>query len=275
MYKKNASLNEKREAGLEKFVKDRVSQVINQGVGGEGMKQWWKKALMVAAALLLIFIIFYQVESKNTGSRQEGNMSLTGKVIVLDPGHGGPDGGAGGGEVIEKDIALEVAHDLKDYLQQAGALVLMTREKDTDLASEDTKGLSSRKTEDLHHRVEFVEDADPDLLISLHLNAIPSSRWHGAQTFFQPRFEESEQLAKFIQASLRHHLENTTRLAKAIDNVYLLKSVDVPAALVEIGFLSNPTEKELLTKETYQKKMAASIYEGILRYYTKEPVPEK
>lgn len=239
------------------------------------MKQWWKKALMVAGALLLIFIIFYQVESENTCSRQDADMSLTGKVIVIDPGHGGPDGGAGGDGVVEKDIALEVAQDLKDYLQQAGALVLMTREKDTDLADEDTKGLSRRKTEDLNQRVEFVKKADPDLLISLHLNAIPSSRWHGAQTFFQPRLEESEQLAKFIQGSLRHHLENTTRIAKAINNVYLLKSVDVPAALVEIGFLSNPTEKELLSNEPYQKKTAASIYEGILRYYTKEPVPEK
>lgn len=240
------------------------------------MKQWWKKALMVAGALLLVFIIFYQVESEKTGSRQDSDLSLAGKVIVIDPGHGGPDGGANGkGGVVEKDIALEAAQDLKDYLQQAGALVLMTREKDIDLAGEDTQGLSRRKTEDLNHRVEFVKEADPDLLISLHLNAIPSSRWHGAQTFFHPKLQESEQLGKFIQASLRHHLQNTTRVAKAINNVYLLKSVDTPAALVEIGFLSNPAEKERLTKDPYQKKIAASIYEGILRYYTKEPVPEK
>lgn len=240
------------------------------------MKRWGKKALMATGALLLVLVIFYQFENKNTGSKPGFVLPLAGKVIVIDPGHGGPDGGAvGQGAVQEKGIALKISRDLKDYLQQAGALVLMTREKDKDLADEDTKGLSRRKTEDLHRRVAFVKDADPDLVISLHLNAIPSSRWHGAQTFFHPHLEESEQVAKFVQASLRQNLENTTRYAKAINHVYLLKSIDIPAALVEVGFLSNPTEKELLASEPYQKKVAASIYEGILRYYTEKPIPEK
>lgn len=240
------------------------------------MKPWLTKLLMGAGAVLLVTLIFYRMESEHTGAPgQERNMSLTGKVIVLDPGHGGPDGGAEGeGGVIEKDIALDIVRKLKDYLQQAGALVLMTRNTDTDLAGEDTKGLSQRKTEDLHQRADFVEEADPHLFISMHLNATPSPRWQGAQTFFHPHLQESEQLSRFIQTSLRDQLQNTTRKAKAINDVYLLKTADVPSALVEIGFLSNPAERKMLTRQSYQKKMAAAIYEGILRYYTDEPVPE-
>lgn len=229
---------------------------------------------MIAGALLLFITFEYEMDTTDTGN--QWNTPLSGKVIVLDPGHGGPDGGAvGKGPVVEKDVNLAIAHYLKHYLQQAGALVLMTREKDQDLADEGKKGLSSRKTQDLHRRVEFVKQTDPDLLVSIHLNAIPSPRWNGAQTFFDSHVEESERLAKFIQDSLRFHLENTTRSAKDISNVYLLKTVDVPAALVEVGFLSNPTEKELLKTEPYQKSAAAAIYQGILRYYGGEPVPEK
>jgi N-acetylmuramoyl-L-alanine amidase len=237
------------------------------------LKAWWKKALMVAGALLLLFIVYYEMEIQDSGT--SWSTPLSGKVVVLDAGHGGPDGGAvGKGDVIEKDITLSIAHDLKDYLQQAGALVLMTREKDQDLADKDTKGLSRRKTEDLMRRVKFVEKADPDLLISIHLNAIPSPRWHGAQTFYDPHVEQSRHLAKFIQDSLRYQLENTKRYADAISNIYLIKTVDVPAALVEVGFLSNPTERDQLKTEPYQKKVAASIYQGILRYYSGEPVPK-
>ncbi|HET7578393.1 MAG TPA: N-acetylmuramoyl-L-alanine amidase CwlD [Bacillales bacterium] len=237
------------------------------------MKAWWKKIWMVAGALLLFFIFQYGMELSDSST--SWNTPLSGKIIVLDPGHGGPDGGAvGKGPVIEKHIALNISHHLKDYLQQAGALVLMTREKDQDLADKSIQKLSRRKTQDLHRRVEFVEKMSPDLVVSIHLNAIPSSRWHGAQTFFDPHMTESEDVARFIQSSLRYNLENTTRYAKAISNIYLLKTVNVPAALVEVGFLSNPTEKDLLNTESYQKKVAASIYQGILRYYTGEPVPK-
>ncbi|HEU5139033.1 MAG TPA: N-acetylmuramoyl-L-alanine amidase CwlD [Bacillales bacterium] len=252
-----------------------AEQIGVKPVWGESvLKAWWKKALFIMGALLLLFIFQYEMNTNDTGGSWQ--TPLAGKVIVLDPGHGGPDGGAvGKGPVVEKDISLAISHDLKHYLQQAGALVLMTREKDQDLADEDTKGLSRRKTQDLHRRVEFVNQTDPNIVVSIHLNAIPSPRWNGAQTFFDPHVEESQHLAKFIQDSLRFHLENTTRFAKAINTVYLLKTVDVPAALVEVGFLSNPEEKDLLKTEPYQKSVAASIYQGILRYYGGEPVPEQ
>lgn len=236
------------------------------------LNTWWKKGLILACIIVLIVIFLSEMESRESGSTW--NFPLSGKIVVVDPGHGGPDGGAvGEGGVTEKDVTLEIANDLKDYLQQAGALVLMTREKDKDLADEETKGLSRRKTEDLHRRAEFVKEADPDVFISVHLNAIASSRWRGAQTFFHPRVKESERLARLVQSSLRYHLENTDRYAKGLNDMYLIKTVETPSVLIEAGFLSNPTENDLLKTEPYQHKIAASIYQGILRFFTNEPAP--
>ncbi|KQB94916.1 N-acetylmuramoyl-L-alanine amidase CwlD [Geobacillus sp. MR] len=234
------------------------------------MKKKWKWLVAVAAITILGVLLFPSLFSDLT-STKPWNLPLSGRIIVLDPGHGGPDGGAVGGEVVEKEIALNVAKKLRDYLQQQGALVLMTRETDRDLASPSTRGYSRRKKEDLRERTTFINKSDADLFISIHLNAIPSPRWRGAQTFYYGSLIENERLAKFIQAELRRNLENTHRVAKMIDTVYLLKHAKKPGALVEIGFLSNPDERELLASDHYQTQLAASIYKGVLRYFSNEP----
>ncbi|MGI6128082.1 MAG: N-acetylmuramoyl-L-alanine amidase CwlD [Planifilum sp.] len=203
-----------------------------------------------------------------------GPMPLSGRVIVLDPGHGGPDGGAVSKDgVVEKDVALNIALHLRDYLQEAGALVVMTREKDTDLADADTRGLSRRKVQDLMRRVRIVKESGAEIMVSIHLNAIPSPRWKGAQTFYHPESEENKKLASFIQAELIRTLENTDRLPKMNGDVFILRQSPVPAAMVEVGFLSNPEEAARLGDEKYQKKLAAAIYYGILRYSSEEDLP--
>lgn len=228
------------------------------------------KFIAIIIIVLLIFL-FIQHRFLDDDSLTVWNLPLAGKVIIIDPGHGGPDGGAGDKTLWEKDIALQVSLYLRDYIQQQGALVLLTREGDYDLASEGTSGLSRRKTEDLHRRLQFINEAEADLLLSIHLNSIPSPRWRGAQTFYAPQLSENARLAKFIQDELRRNLENTTRKAKRIDNIYILKHAKTVSSLVEIGFLSNPSERELLIDSNYQQKVAAAIYEGVSRYFTKEP----
>ncbi|GGH85274.1 N-acetylmuramoyl-L-alanine amidase [Pullulanibacillus pueri] len=230
-----------------------------------------KKAVIILGVLLLILIINYEVITRH--SWDQWHLPLAGRIIVLDPGHGGADGGAESGDVQEDDIALEITKKLRDYLQEAGALVIMTREKDKDLADEGLKGLSKRKSQDLQRRVEIINHSDADMFVSIHLNKIPASQWHGAQTFYHPKSEDNKKLASFIQDSLRKNLENTDRLAKEIGHIYLLKQSKVPSSLVEVGFLSNPSEKQLLVQNDYQNKIAESIYNGILRYYTKEKEP--
>lgn len=227
-----------------------------------------KIAMSVGMVLIIITLLSYSMPSTKTWTYW--TLPLSGKVIAIDAGHGGVDGGAQSREGIkEKYINLIIALHLRDYLQQAGAIVIMTREEDNDLASLGTKGYSRRKTEDLLNRVNLVKDKHADMLISIHMNSIPSSRWQGAQSFYYPSLEENKRLASSIQDEIRNNL-NTERLVGTANNVYLLKAVEVPSALIEVGFLSNPEEAQLLSNESYQKKAAAAIYRGILKYSSSE-----
>ncbi|SHG11180.1 N-acetylmuramoyl-L-alanine amidase CwlD [Ornithinibacillus halophilus] len=236
------------------------------------MQRYGKAFLWGLGLILLLYMIQYPIPKSDNEQTTGWSLPLSGKTIVIDPGHGGADGGAvGKDDTLEKDIALEVGKKLQNYLQQTGAIVYLTRETDKDLAAEETKGLSKRKVEDIRKRMEFIHEKDADLFITLHLNATPSTKWRGAQTFYYPKSEESKHLAKMVQAEIIRNMENTKRSPLAMNNLYLLKNAKIPGALVEIGFLSNVEERNLLKQDEYQLKMAASIYEGILRYVTEEP----
>jgi N-acetylmuramoyl-L-alanine amidase len=227
------------------------------------------KIIGFSVGLLILFLIL-QYDFVKEDTWKSWSLPLAGKIILLDPGHGGPDGGAGSEPALEKDIALEISLKVRDYLQEQGALVIMTRDSDRDLADPDTRGYSRRKVEDLKKRLKMINEQDNDLFVSIHLNAIPSSKWSGAQTFYASHFKENAKAAKFIQEELRVNLGNTTRKAKPINNVYILKNAKKPGVLVEVGFLSNPTERQRLQQEAYQDQVAASIYQGINRFFTNE-----
>jgi N-acetylmuramoyl-L-alanine amidase len=230
--------------------------------------------LLLSAMLVALVVFIYAYELPTTKTWSDWTLPLSGKTIALDAGHGGPDGGAESKDgVIEKDINLAITLRLRDYLQQAGAIVVLTRETDTDLAESGTKGYSKRKTQDLHNRADLIQNNNADMFLSIHLNSIPSDKWRGAQTFYYLNNPDNPNLAALIQSELRRNLENTDRVAKLADKtVYLLKTLKIPSALVEVGFLSNPEEAKLLADENYQKMLAASVYQGILRYYAGEKV---
>ncbi|HZW67204.1 MAG TPA: N-acetylmuramoyl-L-alanine amidase CwlD [Pseudogracilibacillus sp.] len=231
---------------------------------------------LVGFAILLLLIISPQKIKQTLFTTEQ--LPLAGQVIVLDPGHGGPDGGAVAKDkekTTEKVISLEVAKMTRQYLEQAGAIVYLTRETDVDLADEFTKGIANRKSEDIRRRLQFIHDKEADFFISIHLNSLPSARWRGAQTFFYPRFPENIQLARTIQDELVENMENTERQALQLNTIYLLKYAKVPGALVEIGFLSNEAERELLKQRSYQQQIAASIYKGVLRYLESPPDMEE
>ncbi|WP_090583289.1 N-acetylmuramoyl-L-alanine amidase CwlD [Paenibacillus sp. OV219] len=222
--------------------------------------------LGVVAVMLTVILLTQEVPATRTWTYW--TLPLSGKVIAIDAGHGGVDGGAVSKQgLVEKDLNLAIALQLRDYLQQAGAIVVMTREGDYDLANEGTSKISRRKTEDLVKRAQFVKDKNASLLLSIHMNSIPSPRWSGAQTFFYPSLPENAVLASLIQDEIRRNLANTDRLPATVNTIYLLKAMkDVPSALVEVGFLSNPGEASRLADAEYQKKVAASIYQGVLRF---------
>lgn len=234
-------------------------------------RRGWTRIAIITLLITLTAAAFLS-EMPTSRTWSHWSTPLAGKVIALDAGHGGIDGGAVSkdGEV-EKDLNLAIVLYLRDYLQQAGALTLLTREGDYDLAKPETKGASRRKTQDLIRRAEQLSgDRKIDLAISIHMNAMPSPQWSGAQTFFYPSNPENKRLAAVIQTEIRESLGNTNRIAKKADTVYLLKQLTMPTALVEVGFLSNPEEANLLADQQYQRKVATAIYRGILRYASGE-----
>ena len=169
-------------------------------------------------------------------------------------------------------MTLAITKKVARQLTRLGAEVVLTRTTDGDVLSEHAPSENfptnrERKKQDIFLREALVQQEEPDLFITIHANAIPNSKWRGAQVFYHKEgHASSEPLAKAIQQSIRETMENTTREALSIKQVYLLKKVEVPAVLVETGFLSNEEEKELLATESYQDKMAFAIARGIENY---------
>jgi N-acetylmuramoyl-L-alanine amidase len=237
----------------------------------KGAVQVARKVIGWILAFFLLIVIF-TMKLPDHSSWSTWTLPLAGTVIAIDPGHGGIDGGASSpdGKIVEKDITLQISLYLRDFLQQSGAFVVMTREEDKDLATPEADRMGYRKSEDIRNRVKFINESAPDFAVSIHLNSIPSPRWSGAQTFYYPAYKESGEMAYFIQDEIKRVLGNTTREPKKTDDIFLIREVKCPSVLVEVGFLSHAEEARRLKTEEYQKAMANAIYQGILRHYTGE-----
>ena len=186
-------------------------------------------------------------------------------IVVIDAGHGGKDPGKVGiNGVLEKDINLSIALRLKSLLEQNDISVVMTREVDKDLASEQA---ANRKNEDLRARAKLVEETAPVVLVSIHQNSYTSEEVDGAQVFYYASSEEGKLLGTMVQSHLKREIsDDNHRVAKANKEYYLLKKAVCPAVIVECGFLSNATEAALLNTEEYQEKIAFAIHLGIMEY---------
>lgn len=184
--------------------------------------------------------------------------------IVVDPGHGGTDPGKVGiNGQLEKDINLQVARKLKMFLQTEGITVVMTREGDGGLYDEDA---SNKKVQDMKRRLEIIEKADPELVVSVHQNSYHEEYVKGAQVFYYTTSKSSGQLAEIIQERLRTLEPENKRKAKGNDSYFLLKKTAKPIVIVECGFLSNSAEAEKLCSPEYQERVAWNIYMGIMEY---------
>ncbi|NMB02320.1 MAG: N-acetylmuramoyl-L-alanine amidase CwlD [Firmicutes bacterium] len=192
---------------------------------------------------------------------------ISGRTIVIDAGHGGIDPGAVSAKgILEKDITLQIAKKLETLLKRAAVYVVMVRHGDHDLADSSELNLLNRKRQDLARRVYIAEEAQADLYLSIHANFFPSPIWSGAQTFYYEEDSESAQLARDIQAELVRQLGPNNRVAKTGD-YRVLRDPSMPAVLVEVGFLSNPSEADLLAQPDYQQRIANAIFAGLCLYY--------
>lgn len=194
---------------------------------------------------------------KNPGTIQD-NGALRGKVVVVDPGHGGHNPGAVDNGVHEADINLAISLLLRDKLQKEGAQVIMTRQSDKAVASS-----SSTLGQELQARVDIAEKNHADLFISIHSNSNPNKTIAGAMTFYPQ--DHSSQLALDVQRSL---VDQTGAIDKGVSpaTFYVLRNTSMPSILVETGFVTNQQESSKLRDYSYQNKIAQGVFNGIVRY---------
>ncbi len=195
-------------------------------------------------------------------------------LIVLDPGHGGEDGGASSPDgTAEKDLNLSLALCTADMLRAAGFRVLLTREDDHmlyDLYNDLTDYTGRRKTYDLRNRLRFAEENRANLFVSIHMNLFPDPRYSGLQVYYSPNTPESAVAAGIVQNTARQYLQpqNNRSTKEATSSIYLLHRIRLPAILVECGFLSNPEECALLETETYRQQLALCLAYAIADSFT-------
>ena len=218
-----------------------------------------KPLAVIYIAVLLIFAVGTQQGSSSPQHVDVFAMPASGKVIVIDAGHGEWDPGkVVGDDVLEKDINLAIALNLQRYFEQGGFYVLMTRVDDS--------ALGDTKRRDMAGRIAIANDMHGDVLISIHQNSFPDARASGPQVFYYGDSPESKRLAESVQNQMTEFLGVRRREPKANENYFMLKRTTIPAIIVECGFLSNRGDRELLVTEAHQQRVAWAIYVGVVNF---------
>ncbi len=192
---------------------------------------------------------------------------LAGLTILVDPGHGGYDGGARCRDsgIWEKHLNLAVALEVEQALTQRGAKVIMTRREDADLVEADQPAGVTKKRQDMQNRVNMAVEGNSDMVLSIHMNEYRNRAESGPQVFYRAGCEGGRLLAGCVQAALIAGVQpKKERAAMAGD--YFILQLEVPSVLVECGFVSNAAEEKLLLDEAYQARLAEAIAEGVAEY---------
>ena len=228
-----------------------------------------RKQLLSAAIIMLCLSVFLFLMLRSTRriTLETAASAQTLPPVLIDPGHGGEDGGAVSGDVLEKHINLEVSHDTADLLRLFGYTVSMTRNTDAALTDEG-EDVRKRKYNDMKMRLDLYNASPDNVVVSIHQNKFDTASPHGAQVFYSPNHPNSAKLAEALRKSVTGMLqpENTRDCKVAGKEIFLLKNAQVPAVIVECGFISNRQERELLVTDDYQKQLALAIVAGLINY---------
>lgn len=153
-------------------------------------------------------------------------------------------------------------------MEQSGSTVILTRSDENAIYDLDKNTLREKKISDIHNRVKIGNESSADIFVSIHLNKIPEQQYYGWQCFYKQNDEQSTLLAKNLQENLNEAIQKENkRVAMKLDNVYIIKHVEIPISIVECGFLSNAEEEAQLLDDEYQNKLAWGIYNGIIDYF--------
>lgn len=222
-------------------------------------------ALLLAAVAGMALILWQGSGSIATFSSQtDGEPS---RIVVVDPGHGGEDGGAVASDgTVESGLNLQISLRLNTLLRFLGQDTVMTRIEDVSIYSDGAETLHQKKVSDLKNRVALVNGLKNAVLVSIHQNSLPGSpRTHGAQVFYNGQ-EPASALAASVQERLNQgvNTENGKMPKRISDSIYLTKNVMAPAIIVECGFLSNREDTARLQEPGYQLRLSAAIAAGYL-----------
>jgi len=235
-----------------------------------------KRILYISISILLLFVlviipllIYFLEPSTDTFVDPESG------IIVIDPGHGGIDGGTNKDGILEKDINLSIAKKLKDILEKAGYKVIMTREEDISLEQLSDKG-GSRHQRDLNARVDIINNSNAQLFVSIHVNCnMKRPATDGSIVFYSDKYEQNKILAYNIQRALNDMIINGKKRTihdPQQGKYFILNNAQIPGVIVETAFISNPVERQLLLKEEFQRQIAEKIAQGIIDYLYKPEI---
>ena len=231
-----------------------------------------RKRKIVFTLLVCVFLIFgiaFFTNKKDNSYISTVSLPVSGKIVVLDAGHGVPDEGAQSSTgTTEAETNLKIVLKLQNLLESSGCTVVLTRSDENAIYDIDSKTLRQKKISDIRNRVKIGNESSADIFVSIHLNKIPQQQYDGWQTFYNENSEDGRKLATIIQSNLNEAIQKeNNRVAKSIQNIYIINHVEIPTTIVECGFLSNPEEEKKLLDDEYQNRLAWGIYNGIIDYF--------
>ena len=226
------------------------------------------KFIVFSAFFAIVVLVFgfsglFSKKSKGTFFSTKERTKIN---IIIDAGHGGEDGGAVANGVVEKDINLSVSKYLFQYFLLSPCDVHMTRATDVLLYKE---GQEKRKKQyDITNRIEFANSFESAVFIRIHQNKFEIPKYKGLQVHYSPNNDLSENLAEIIRSNNNLFIdpENKRQIKKADKKIRVLNTLEMPAVLVECGFLSNSDEADKLKDSEYQKKIAFNIFISVLQF---------
>lgn len=231
-----------------------------------------RRGIFAFVMLMMILIVLTPAVTIKV-MRFQSNQGLQGKIIVIDPGHGGIDGGTHYEEVIlEKNINLAIGLKLKEELIKKGATVFMTREIDESLDDHINNG--NRHREDLNARVKIINQNNPDLFVCIHTNYAKNENRVGPIVYYYGPSEKSRSLAEYLQTNLNNlsaykEMNLIVNHSATAGNYYVLRNTSPPGVIVETGFISNNVDRSLLSEEDHQNEIVTRIMEGVIEYFSK------
>ena len=245
------------------------------------LKQWIQKPLFIPCILFVCVIagivgtLFLTMPVIKTVTATTDPAS---RIIILDAGHGGEDGGTSSTDgTKEKDINLAVTLRLKAMLDSAGFQVKMTRETDIAVNDPNLDTVKQRKVSDIKNRLKLIQNTPNCIFISIHQNHFSESKYNGTQVFYSKNHEDSKAIAEDIQNQVVTFIqpENKREIKPATESIYLLWNTNVPAVLVECGFLSNSDEESKLKTDNHQQLLVDGIVKGIDQYFSDDSSTEE